>query len=339
VPIAAWFDLGLILVLTLALRRRIGAEPAFAFLALWSLNPLNDFAFTGGAYLRHLYFAALALGVALFARGHLGSGAASLAASAGFRLFPALFPATIAVHDLVNAKPTERIRRNARFYVSLALATCVLLGAAWHVRSPGGQSAWIGFGERITRHAANLSSNRVGLQYLLAYSPDHELATLSAQAVAGGAQQWRESMQRTLASRKLLHGALLALGALLSLAYLRSVPVGQAPFIGLLWLYLLALPSHYDYVVLGIVPIVFAGDRRVWLLFAALAATLLLLGTSDALTHSEDRLYAAKSGVVGLFLVLVTVMYSHPPRALWSGFWKGESGEEVRVTANGTGAA
>jgi hypothetical protein len=329
VSLAAWFDLALILLLTLVLGRWLGLEPAFAFLALWSLNPLNDFGFTGGAYLRHLYFVMLALGVALVARDRAGSGAACLAASAGFRVFPALFPAAVVAHDLVNPDPAERIRRNARFYVSLLLVTGILLGSTWLVRSPDGRSAWVGFAERITRHAANLSPNRIGLQYALAYSADHELATIAASTGGGGAQGWREAMQRTLDGRRLAHGALLVLGALLSLAYLRSVPRGRAPFLGLLWLYLLALPSHYDYVVLGIIPIVFARDRRVWLLFAGLAAALLLLRSADWSLHSEDRFYAAASAAVGLFLAFVTVLQCQAPRALWSGPPRATPGDEA----------
>jgi len=318
ISVAAWFDLALIAALTLTFGRFFGWEVSFAFLALWSLNPLNDFAYTGGAYLRHSYFVTLALGVALFARGKLVSSASALAASVGFRIFPGVFPAAIAAHDLVNRDPIGRVRRHWRFYASLVLAGVLLLGATWLVRTPDGRSSWLTFSERITRHAASLSPNRIGLRYLFSYSAEQDLDPYAESNPAGSSLDWRAEMQRTFEDRKFGYYAVAALGILASLAFLRSVPAAQAPFAGLVWLYLLAFPSHYYYGVLGIAPLVFAGDRRVWLLFAGLSASLLVLESTDAIVRSETLEYAAYSAAVGVFLFAVMALTIGGPRTFWA---------------------
>jgi len=319
IPLAAWFDLALIVALTLALGRLLGWEVAFAFLALWSLNPLNDFAYTGGAYLRHSYFVALALGLALFARGHLASGAAALVASVGFRIFPGVFPVAIAAHDLLNPDPIGRLRRHWRLHASLVVVATLLLGATWFVRAPDGRSSWVTFSERITRHASNLGTNRIGLKYLFSYSSEHRVGRWGQPTAAGrGSTDWRDAMKKTFEDRKVGYYTVAALGLLASLAFLRSLPAAQAPFAGLLWLYLLAFPSHYYYGVLGIIPIVFARDRRVWLLFVGLSATLLALGSADAIKRSADLKYATYSAAVGLFLVSVLAAKLGDPRTLWT---------------------
>ena len=239
VPLAAWFDLALIAGLVLALWRLLGPEPALAFAALWALNPLNDYAFTGGAYLRHLYFVAVALGVALLARERTATGAGALAGASALRLFPALFPAAVVAHDLVNPHPARVIRANARFYAALAGVVLLLLAATLFQRTPEGHSSWSDFAERITAHAANLSPNRIGLPFALSVSSDHRLADISADDSGRNPLEWGRQMAATLEARAAVYYILLGLGALLSLAYLRSVPIACAvPRVAV------ALPAH-----------------------------------------------------------------------------------------------
>jgi len=310
IPVAAWLDLltllGLVAVVGLAVRW----EVAFAFLTLWALNPLNDYGFTGGAYLRHAHFVALCLGLVLLRSQRLFASGVALAAAVGLRILPVVFAAASVAHDLVNPGRIARIRTHRALYAGGAFGVVLLVVATWPVRSPDGSNAWTGFAERIERHAENWSPNRIGLPFLLAYSADHELDAPELRNGTARGPKWRAAMKNTLSERWLLRGALVVVGLGVSLLYLRAAPYTEAPYVGLLWLFLLAVPSHYDYALLGIVPLVFPDARRWWLALAALEATLLLLGASESITRSPDRAYAAYSAAVGVFLVGIAALHA-----------------------------
>jgi len=302
VPAAAWLDLAFLLGLVVAIGVALRWELAFAFLALWSLNPLNDYAFTGGAYLRHAHFVALALALVLLARRRLLGGGAALAVATALRILPGFFAAAAVAHDLVNARPLARLRAHRALYLGGVLGLLLVAAATWPVRAPDGSNAWVSFGERIARHADNWSPNRIGLDFLLAYSADHELVPAAGTPPPRG-PAWRSAMQSTLESRRSLRLAAIAAILAASLLYLRRVPFVEAPFAGFLWLFAFASPSHYDYALLGAIPLVFSESRGAWLALACAEAALLLLGASDAVTRSPDRAHAVYGAAVGIFLL------------------------------------
>jgi hypothetical protein len=303
VSLAAWFDGILMLALTAALGRILNWEAALAFLALWALNPLNDFAYTGGAYLRHAPFAVLVLGLALYARNRRGAGGVALAVSAGLRLIPGVFAAAVVAHDLANPGRLQRLLGNRRFYAGLMLGAVAVVAVTWHVRPPDGGNAWVGFAERIVGHTANWSPNRIGLPFLLSYSSANELESAAASGAARTGPEWIDGTRDTFTERRFAYVGIVALGMIVSIVFLRSMPAAQAPFVGLVALFLFTTPSHYDYALLGILPVLFPNDRRIWLVFAALSGTLLVLEASPDITRSPDRAHAAYSAAVGVFLL------------------------------------
>ncbi|HXI04387.1 MAG TPA: hypothetical protein VNI57_14540, partial [Candidatus Saccharimonadales bacterium] len=138
------------------------------------------FGWTGGAFMRYLWFAAFIGFVSLLRkRRHAASGFA-LAVAASIRIFPVFFLLPLAFRALraVAARTRRRgpafpnllpPRRWLRFAGGFAAGLVLLAGATLLPR--GGAAHWRDFARNLSTHVQTISPNMVGLTEALAYRP------------------------------------------------------------------------------------------------------------------------------------------------------------------------
>jgi len=133
IPIAAWFDLGLVLLAAALVARAVGLETGAWFLFVWAVNPLNDYGYIGGAYLRTLHLVALAAALAAFARRRYVLSGIGLAVATLLRLFPIVFLAGLLAQAILCRDRARRLREQAPLYLAAALTAQVLIAGtlAW----------------------------------------------------------------------------------------------------------------------------------------------------------------------------------------------------------------
>ncbi|MGH9748618.1 MAG: hypothetical protein ACRD6R_01665 [Candidatus Polarisedimenticolia bacterium] len=273
---AAWLDLALLIAAAWFVARWIGARQALLFVFLWAANPFNDYAMTGGAYLRHLHVFVLLAALAAWRvkRGMLSGTLFSIAVL--LRVFPIFLVAGMLTRDLLRRDRAAVLRSHRAFYGSLAagLTTLVLLTSL--LPSPGGGGPWGAFLGKIGLHAGKLSPNVISLRYPFMYAGSHNAAALVRDWQEGRPRNWIDASQKTFAARFPLYAGLVA-GLMVALAFfLRAGSTGDGWLAGLITVFMASHLSHYDYVVLSLVPFFFREPWRALLplLAAWMAAAL-----------------------------------------------------------------
>jgi hypothetical protein len=304
----AFADLVLAALAALLIGRWLGAESGIVFLALFALNPFNDFAMIGGSYLRHLHLLLLGVGIAAFRSDRKAASGALLAASGLLRLFPLLLVAGLALHHLLRRDRRVLLRQNARFWIAFAVSCAVLVGATSARYGRRAENPWSEFAAKISVHADKLTPNIVGLTYPFLYSTDRNAAAIEESWRDGRRLNWVEEAEKTLAGRRealVAAGALLALLALIALR--RSNREGTGMLAGCAAIFGAFHLSHYDWAVLCLTPLFLPGRRwalpGVALLFAAVASIRLV----PALDAVLDLRFLVASALLGLALIAALV--------------------------------
>lgn len=252
------------------------------------------FGWTGGAFLRFVWFLGVVGAFCCLAKGRRALAAALLAVATVLRIFPAFFMTGLffkAIFDLIGSR---RVRWAAwRPVVSFA-GTATLLVAMTSVAF-GGLERWRDFERNLERHVDTVSPNIVGLAQLLAYEPGDRPETVSA-------DELRQIRERRAGVYDLV------LASLLPIALFAAAGVGvllgdaAAAAFGVPLVFVGTNLASYYYAFLIVLVLVNRGwPRRLMLVFGAEALSYVLL----LFEEREALLYVARSAIlISLFAAL-----------------------------------
>jgi hypothetical protein len=307
IRIVAWADYALILAAALLASRWIGREPAILFLYLWAVNPFNDYAMIGGAYLRYLHVVALFMAIAAWHAGRRGLSGGMFAGAALLRVFPGLLAAGLLARDALRADRWAALRSHLRFYAALAATAAALFTLSVLQPAPEGEPPWPSFSRKMALHSAKLSPNVLSLRYPFMYSAEHNATALTRDWQEGRQRNWIVESQATFAARFPIYAGVVA-GLLMALVFfLRRGEPGDGWLAGLLVVYAGLHLSHYDYSVLALVPFFLVARpggppvTALLALFLVAAAWCVL----PAAVSTVDLRFAGLSVLIGLYFVAV----------------------------------
>lgn len=267
----------LLALLAAAIAGLEGAAVGLTFLFFAFANPLNEYGFTGGGYLRLEYLLALAAGLVALRRGWRATSGVLLAAAALLRLFPGALYACLLLRDLAGPGWRARLRANARLHAGFAAGALAILALTSFVPTPDGRNPWLACAENIRLHTSVPSANRVSLSALFGYAPEKDRLTFGLLPAAlepaepgAPAFDWIAETQRVLAERRWYHAAAALALVAVALASLRRLGEAETLFPALLVVFAILPVSHYYWALLALVPL---GAPRSARIQAALAAT------------------------------------------------------------------
>ena len=298
-----------------------GAYIALSFLFFAFANPLNEYGFTGGGYLRTDYLLALAAAWLALRRGRRASAGCLLAVAAALRLFPLAMYGCLLFRDLAGPGWRARLQANARLHAGFAVGALAILALGSLVPTPDGRNPWLACAENIRTHTSAPSANLVSLSALVAYAPEKDRLTfghvpeaLEPAAPGSPSFDWIAETRRVLAERRWYHAAAALALVLVALATVRRVGAAEALFPALLIVFAILPVSHYYWALLALVPLAAPPDSRIpaWLAVTCSAFALAVWpGLLD--THIDLR-FALLSLALGVFL-----LGSQLALARWSG--------------------
>jgi hypothetical protein len=305
IPIACWFDIALVLAAGILLARRVDGATGALFVFLWAVNPFNDHAYTGGAYLRSIHLLALLAAVVLFAHRRYVLSGALFSVSALLRVFPVFLLGGLLVHDLLRRERRERLRRHAPLYASALATALVLFATTSFLSTPEGRNPWIGFAEKMSLHRQRLSPNLLGLPDLFFYDSGHNVPAIVRARERGRMLNWGVEAGKTFAARRPFYLAAVAAFGAACLLILRRGSPEDGLFAGFVAIFALLHLAHYDYAILSLVPFLVPWGRRslvaVSLLWMVAAAACLFPRLASVL----DYRFFVLSAILALFFALV----------------------------------
>ncbi len=308
VQVMSWSDLALVIAAGALIGHALGAQWGLLFVILFGANPLNDYITIGGSYLRYLHFASLALGIVALRKGRGVTAGVLFAVATHLRIFPILFASALLLGDLIRSERRRLLVERRSFYLSFAATGAILLAAMALLRGPGEQNVWIDFAHNTMQHSKAYSINMLGLKYPFMYS---EETNLEAMASSAKPIDWRAEATARLADRAI--GYRLAAAALvaLSLVYLRRLKESEeALFVGLVWIFALLQVAVYDYMLMSLVPLVFARDRRMWWVLGLTWLSICVAIQLPAAEAAYDRGYTIISVLLAVYFACVLALRS-----------------------------
>jgi hypothetical protein len=251
-----------------------GAVAALFFLFFLFANPMNEYAYVGGAYLRYNYLIALALALIALRQRWLVASGVFFAAAGWLRIFPLVFPGLLLLRDLAGPGWRARLATQAPLHASFAVTSLLFVAGSSFVATPDGRNAWQSFAETIAIHAQSPSVNRVALEVPFSYAPEKD----RHREGRGSADEWVAETRQVLGARQLPFRIAQGVLVLAALFAMRRGPPEEVLLPGLLILFALTPMSHYYWAVLGLVPLAVRDPRRLLfltLLFLGMALTLM----------------------------------------------------------------
>jgi hypothetical protein len=312
IPIAAWFDIALVVLVSIAAALKVDARAGPLFLFLWAVNPLNDHAYIGGAYLRTLHILALFVALLAFARRRFVLSGALAAVATLLRVFPIAFLAGLLAQNLLHRDRRALLRRHAPLFGAAVATALVLVGLTWFVSSPGDPGAWVDFASKMRLHSQRLSPNVLSLSYPFFYSQAHDVEHVVAARAAGRNVNWVEEAHATLEERRPLYATALLLLFGATAVLLRRGSPEDGWLAGLVAVFALLHLAHYDYSVLALVPFIYPERREVLLLltlFLAIAGLCLMPGVVPVL---DTRFFLASVVTTSFIAALLAARLRFP---------------------------
>ena len=302
-------DLALLVIGAVAVWWAFGWRFACFAVVVFGCNPLSEFLWVGGAFLRQPWFVALVWGICLLRKKWWVSGGVLLATAALLRLFPVLCLLPVAMLILLAWWQRRQVpRAGLRVVFGAALATVVLLPCSvWVVGVP---DAWAQFLHNTLKHAATPSANLVGLPAALSFrlSTRAELLFDAAQTDAFAAI--RAARVETLKAMRPLHLGMVAAALYGVYRALRRKPEWwRAAALGLTLVPIVFQLSCYYYSLLTVL-VLLGQDRR-----GILSAVLFCLVATTAVelaTEPTDVRYAIWSWIVVAAAAVVLVLAERP---------------------------
>jgi hypothetical protein len=155
-----------LLVLTAAtIAWGFGVETALLAICYFGVIFGTSFGWTGGAYLRFMWFAATIGAAACLHRGWQASAGALFSFAALLRLFPLLFALPVGLRAVGQLRETGGIARGTRRFLYGAASAVIVFGAVSVLVFPG-RLAWQEFVRNSHVYFNNLGQNLVGLTAL-----------------------------------------------------------------------------------------------------------------------------------------------------------------------------
>ncbi|MDF1801049.1 MAG: glycosyltransferase family 87 protein [Planctomycetota bacterium] len=299
-------DLLLLVAMLLALWRAFDARAALLFATFYFANVFAPFDITGGAFLRHLWLAAVVGAVCCMQGGRLRLAAVFLAIATLDRFFPAVLIVWPAIEALRAARRGGEARRlfGPHAQAVVVFGATVVLGVL--LTGPG---AWAAFFRNVYDHGQGFYINQISLRSLFTINP------ATATDVFADESLWmRERVGLDAAWHFSLRGARLACMLLLGLALWRErslvrglVLLSFAPFV-------LLYPADYYHVFLALGLVVPGRARKLVVVGMALLFALAHLlhaggasaGTAlAALSQVELFNWWVSLAILGAFLALL----------------------------------
>lgn len=272
-------------------------------LVFWGTNLPDDYLWTGGAFLRQGWLAAMVIGICCLRMKRMASGGFFLTVAALLRVFPALAIFGVALNAgfaMWRAGRFHLSPAHRRFALGCAAAAAILIPLSF--ATMGGARAWIDFAENIRFHSTTPFLNDVGLKTLLSYDHDTRLERIE-QVSQNSPLTWHEARKTTFAQRRFLFvGLLLGYVALLARASGREEEWGAAVLGAGAVIMLTTMSNYYYGVLLGFG---FLWDRRESI-GAALCGLSALTQCIDWTWHHTDEIYTWVSLATVVFVVAAT---------------------------------
>jgi hypothetical protein len=272
--------------------------------AIFGLGYGWEFQWTGGAYLRMDWLAAVGIGLCLLQRERPAAAGFLLGYAAMVRLFPVLLlvgPALVAgLSWWKGDRPRWALRLAAGF--SVAIVVCFAAGSF----TGRGISAWPSFVRNIELHRNTWSLNVVGLDSLVIYAPDVIVRSLGEGPQPALADRTPADILETLDDRRLPALGLKALWLILLAAAITRASPTQAALLSMGIVFALTPLSNYYWMMLTFLVLGRSNAPAfgVLLLSPILCATQLL--ASD---------YAIRYGLISVGLSILFLWWALPDAA------------------------
>lgn len=311
IALMRWADIYLLALAGLLVAGLEGAGVGLLFLFFLFANPLDDYAFVGAAYLRFGWLLALAGALLALRRGADATAGALFALATGLRLFPVVIHASLVLHALLRRDRRERLLRQRRLHAGFAAAGLAIFALGAGVATPGGRLSWLDFADDIRLHGGTPAANRIGLAIPFAYAPakDRHPSLDDRTRMRPGFEDfdWAGETRRVLAERRVPHVAVAGLALLATLAWLRCARERET-FLPALALVFTAVPlAHYDWSVLGLLPLVHPRRRDLLLALSLLCGVLVALAAPGPLDERLDLRFSLMSLCLAAFLAFAAL--------------------------------
>lgn len=266
----ASFDWILVTLCVWILFRTFGPAPAMAFVIVFLTNPLSNWGWVGGAYLRNLEITFITFAVCTMHRHRMLASGVLMGIATSIRIFPAAFFLGALIPFFGKAKGISLLKnpKSALFNLLAGFSAVCLLAFAVTTMVYG-WGHWAGFFSKILLHSKILFVYHVGFDKLvmpLGENTPQYFDTASSSGLMLKFQNWLVHNTEIYNQEWLFYGlAKMAIWIPAVLISTRLSPANATLLVGEMSIFLFTLPANYYYMTLALfasAPFLSLGAKR-----------------------------------------------------------------------------
>jgi len=324
-------DVGLLALVFLLIWRTFGLVPVCCAMIIFGLNYNARFYWTGGAFFRQDWLAAVTVGICMLQRQNFTLAGLALAYAASVRVFPVLFLVPIGIYAARCWKDGQTLTWVRPLIAGLAVGGAIMLIAGG--LTGRGFEAWFESAERLQwLQSTKPFANDVGLRMPFITSLDNLRGELTVLSSLYDQTRILDSYHTLMESRSgLIWAATLFVCVLVAWAAWRAPSPAQASVLGLALIFALLSPTCYYWVMLLLMPLRQPLQSTLACLIVMLIAYVLhpvayaLYSTGYIAVLNSPLAFSLMSG----FMTLMFIYWLMPGRDLEVEYRKTDSVEAV----------
>jgi len=304
VSVLSWIDPILMIIAFVFCFKSFGLIPTASVIIFWGCNYLASFSWTGGAFLRADWLAALLIGVSLLKQKRFFTSGVALSYAGLARIFPFSTLAVVGIGGIVSFIFEKKWREG---FWKVVLGSCVSvfllagvsiwsMGGTWHVKE---------FIHNTEKHFKTYSTNFVGIKSLLNFDTDSTTQIYQDPRKLDPFEDWKKEKNRLEKSRSYIFVLVALLYLSLIIGISRNAELWELACLGVTLILFINL-SNYDYYALMPLALLSANERSK---YAGLG--LIVLGCFSWLVpqafKNPDEVYAVFSLLTCIYGVFVAL--------------------------------
>lgn len=277
-----------------------GWKAAIITMSIWGLDPIRNFDYNGGSFLRYDWIFMIFASLALMKKEKMFLSGFFVTYASLIRIFPIAFAFGVGIRIIYQLIKTKKIKKKyLKFIFGGIFAFIVLIPLSIIIY--GKSNVYAEHFNKIKNHSTVIATNHAGVKNLFYYDKD---ASLKFKSIG----EWRQKVNETLNIKKIqIFGTILLFVMILSIAFIKAKEDWEAFILGATLIPIVGYMANYYYAIMPIMALLFI--RKAWIAPVFYLLTIIISISYDFSKYADEIYYIFSCGFIA-FAAAIVISYA-----------------------------
>ncbi len=277
-----------------------GLKAAIITMSIWGLDPIRNFDYNGGSFLRYDWIFMIFASLALIKKEKMFLAGFFVTYASLIRIFPIAFAFGVGIKIIYQLIKTKKIEKKyLKFIFGGVFSFIVLIPLSIVIY--GKSNVYAEHINKIKNHSTVIATNHAGMKNLFYYDKDTSLKFKSI-------GEWRQKVNETLNIKKFqIFGTIFLFIMILCIAFIKAKEDWEAFILGAALIPIVGYMANYYYAIMPIMALLFV--RKAWIAPVFYLLTIIISISYDFSKYADEIYYIFSCGFIA-FAATIVVSYA-----------------------------